>query len=68
MPEPAINFEALGGVNLDRLERGLQLRASRIGPGRYRVAGGTQTHWVDLYTTGMPRCDCGDHLWRDQIC
>jgi hypothetical protein len=68
MPEPAINFVALGGVNLDRLERSLQLHAWRVGPGRYRIAGGTQTHWVDLYTTGMPRCDCGDHLWRDQIC
>ena len=68
MPEPAINFAALGGVDLDRLERSLQLHAVRVGPGRYRIAGGTQTHWVDLYTTGMPRCDCGDHLWRDQIC
>jgi hypothetical protein len=68
MPEPAINFQALGGVNLDRLERCLQLRATRVGPGRYSVAGGTQTHWVDLYTTEIPRCDCGDHLWRDQIC
>lgn len=68
MPQPAINFAALGSVNLDRLERSLQLRSVRVGPGRYRVAGGRQTHWVDLYTTGLPRCDCGDHLWRDQIC
>jgi hypothetical protein len=68
MPEPAINFTALGGVDLDRLERSLQLHASRVGPGRYRISGGSGTHWVDLYTTGMPRCDCGDHLWRDQIC
>ncbi|HUR93837.1 MAG TPA: SWIM zinc finger family protein [Gemmatimonadales bacterium] len=68
MPEPAINFQALGGVDLDRLERCLQLHATRIGPGRFRVDGGLQTHWVDLYTTGVPRCDCGDHLWRDQIC
>jgi hypothetical protein len=68
MPEPAINFEALGGVNLDRLERALQLHATRLAPGRFRVAGGTSSHWVDLYTAGLPRCDCGDHLWRDQIC
>ena len=67
MPEPAINFAVLG-VDLDRLERALQLHASRLSPGRYRVDGGEQTHWVDLYTAAMPRCDCGDHLWRDQIC
>ena len=52
MPEPAINFAALGGVDLDRLERCLQLHASRLSPGRYRVDGGEQTHWVDLYTAG----------------
>jgi hypothetical protein len=65
---PALDFPALGGVSLDRLERCLHLRASRVGPGRYRIAGGAQAHWVDLYTTSLPRCDCGDHLWRDQIC
>jgi hypothetical protein len=68
MPEPAIDFEAAGGVNAGRLERSLQLHAARIGPGRYRVAGGSQLHWVDLYTASHPRCDCGDHLWRDRIC
>jgi hypothetical protein len=68
MPEPAIDFEAVGGVNADRLERSLHLHAARIAPGRYRVAGGAQQHWVDLYTASHPRCDCGDHLWRDQVC
>jgi hypothetical protein len=23
---------------------------------------------VDLYTAAHPRCDCGDHLWRERIC
>lgn len=68
MPEPAIDFRTLGGVNLDRLERSLQLHARRVSPGRYRIEGGEQVHWVDLYTASLPRCDCGDHLWRDQIC
>ena len=68
MPEPAINFTALGGVDLARLERCLQLHAVRVSPGRYRVEGGEQIHWVDLYSAAIPRCDCGDHLWRDQIC
>ncbi|HET6578521.1 MAG TPA: hypothetical protein VFG66_09365 [Gemmatimonadales bacterium] len=68
MPEPAIDFDAAGGVNAGRLERSLQLHTARIGPGRYRVAGGAQLHWVDLCTASHPRCDCGDHLWRDQVC
>lgn len=63
-----IDFDAAGGVDLDRLERSLGLRGKRVGQGRYRVTGGTQVHWVDLYTTSHPRCDCGDHLWRERIC
>lgn len=68
MPRPAINFEAAGGVDLDRLERGIGLRVQAAGRGRYRVAGGAETHWVDLYSAQHPRCDCGDHLWRERIC
>jgi len=63
-----IDFDAAGGVDLDRLERSLALRVERIGNGRFRVGGGTQLHWVDLHTVSHPRCDCGDHLWRDRIC
>jgi len=63
-----IDFDALGGIDLDRLERSLQLDGQRVGNGQYRVTGGVQDHWVDLYTTSHPRCDCGDHLWREQIC
>jgi hypothetical protein len=56
-------------VDLDRLERGVQLVAERIGAGRYRVTGGAGEHWVDLGATGArPRCDCGDYLWRDREC
>ena len=63
-----IDFAAAGGVDLDRLERSLGLKGERVGKGRYRVTGGEQDHWVDLYTRANPRCDCGDHLWRDRIC
>ena len=56
-------------VDLDRLERGVQLVAERTGVGRYRVIGGASEHWVDLGATGArPRCDCGDYLWRDRDC
>ncbi len=68
MPEPAIDFEAAGGVTAERLERSLHLHAARVAPGRYRITGGAQIHWEDLNTTSHPRCDCGDHLWRDRVC
>lgn len=67
-PQVQIDFEKAGGVDLDRLERSLGLQGERVGAGQYRVTGGTQDHWVDLYTTTNPRCDCGDHLWRERIC
>lgn len=66
--EVRIDFDAAGGVDLDRLERSLGLRGERVGPGRYRITGSNQVHWVDLYTASHPRCDCGDHLWRERIC
>ena len=65
---PLLDVEAAGGVDLDRVERALELAADRIGHGRYRVRGGAQDHWVDLFTAAHPRCDCGDHLWRDAVC
>jgi hypothetical protein len=67
VPRPAIDIHRLG-IDSDRLERSLGLRAERLGPGRFRIEGGEHTHWVDLYTADLPRCDCADHLWREQIC
>jgi uncharacterized Zn finger protein len=68
MTESAIDLAAAGGVDLKRLERGLDLQLERVGMGQYRVSGGSQAHWVDLYHAAHPRCDCGDHLWRDRVC
>ena len=67
MTEPAIDFSALA-IDLTRLERSLELDGLRVGPGRYHVTGGVHPHWVDLFASDFPRCDCGDHLWREQIC
>ncbi|HEU4560634.1 MAG TPA: SWIM zinc finger family protein [Longimicrobium sp.] len=67
MPE-MIDIEAAGGVESGRLERGVTLVAECIGRGRYRVHGGAEEHFVDLSTPNTPRCDCGDHLWRDRVC
>jgi SWIM zinc finger len=66
--EPAIDFDAAGGVDVSRLERSLALKGERVADGRYHFTGGAQEHWVDLYTAQYPRCDCGDHLWRERIC
>jgi hypothetical protein len=63
-----IDIAAAGGIDLARLERSLHLRVRPAGRGRYRVSGGADTHWVDLHTARQPRCDCGDHLWRDRVC
>ncbi len=68
MSHPAINFHAAGPIDLERLERSLRLRVHPAGRGRYRVWGGREPHWVDLYSAQHPRCDCGDHLWRERIC
>ena len=65
---PLVQLDAADAVDLDRLERGLALHAERVGDGRYRVTGGAGDHWVDLATPSHPRCDCGDHVWRDQVC
>jgi hypothetical protein len=70
-PPPAtvlVDFDVAGGVDLDRLERSLALVGERVGHGRYRVTGGRTDHWVDLHSSAHPRCDCGDHLWREQVC
>ena len=68
MKEVKIDFARAGGVDLGRLGRSLLLHGERVGEGRYHVTGGEHDHWVDLYSTSVPRCDCGDHLWREQVC
>ena len=63
-----MDVEAAGGVESGRLERCLGLEVERVGPGRYLVTGGDEPHWVDLRSRFVPRCDCGDHLWRERVC
>ena len=67
-PPVLVALDGADTVDLDRLERGLALVVERVGEGRYQVTGGSQDHWVDLVTAAHPRCDCGDHVWRDQVC
>jgi hypothetical protein len=63
-----IDVEAAGGIEAGRLERCLGLTVQPAGRGRYLVTGGDEPHWVDLYAPLVPRCDCGDHLWRERVC
>jgi hypothetical protein len=65
---PQIDLGVAGGVDPARLERSLGLEVRRVGHGRYLVRGGEEPHWVDLYTRRLPRCDCGDHIWRERVC
>jgi hypothetical protein len=68
MTRSLVDITAAGGVEHRRLERSLGLRVEPAGGGRYRVHGGREMHWVDLHTPHHPRCDCGDHLWREAVC
>ncbi|HET8657127.1 MAG TPA: hypothetical protein VFL93_16495 [Longimicrobiaceae bacterium] len=68
MKNRLVDIDAAGGVDLPRLERSLGLHVRPAGRGRYRVTGGEEAHWVDLHTAHHPRCDCGDHLWREAVC
>ena len=68
MTRADIDVAAAGGIEPGRLERCLGLSVEHAGRGRYLVSGGTEPHWVDLHSRLVPRCDCGDHLWRERIC
>lgn len=68
MTERAWDIVPESDIDLPRLERGLNLQVRPVAPGRFRVSGGREAHWVDLVTRNQPRCDCGDHLWREALC
>jgi hypothetical protein len=71
---PPINFEKLPPIEKGRLGRALFLGTARIGDGQFRVFNPLtpldeeSTHHVDLYSSDIPRCDCGDHEYRGMIC
>ncbi len=67
MTRLAMKLEQLP-IDRARLARSLRLAGVKVGEGRYRVDGGREAHWVDLYTASIPRCDCADHLWRESVC
>ena len=63
-----IDIQAADAVEFGRLERSLFLHAKQVGEGRYHISGGSTDHWVDLHNPSFPRCDCGDHVWRERVC
>ena len=52
------------GIDLGRLERALALRAFPVGPRRFEVTGGDESHFVDLAPDAASPCDCPDLAWR----
>lgn len=52
------------GVDLGRLERALALQAFPVGPRRFEVTGGEESHFVDLSPGAASPCDCADLAWR----
>jgi len=52
------------GVDLGRLERALALQAFPVGPRRFEITGGEESHFVDLSPGAASPCDCPDLAWR----
>lgn len=52
------------GIDLGRLERALALQAFPVGPRRFEVTGGDESHFVDLAPDAASPCDCPDLAWR----
>lgn len=83
MTHPPIDFAKVrGGIDPIRLEKALTLTVrSAHQDGTGEVLDGcyfavdaahpeddTGGHWVDLYSADVPRCDCGDHTFREVVC
>lgn len=52
------------GIDLGRLERALALHVVPLGARRFEVAGGGESHFVDLAPDAASACDCPDFAWR----
>lgn len=74
MTHPPIDFAKLPPIDRGRFHRALFLGTARIGGGQYRVFDPLkplkheEAHHVDLYSNDTPRCDCGDHEYRQLLC
>ena len=73
MTLPAIDFTKLPEIDEERLERALSFRAVAMDvAGQYKILNATdplrEPHYVDLVSSDIPRCDCGDHEYRNQLC
>lgn len=73
MTHPPIDFAKLPPVDLERFERALEYRPVPMGKsGQYVVYYAPeplrQEHHVDLESSDVPRCDCGDFLYRESLC
>jgi hypothetical protein len=84
MPHPPIDFtkvvidpgrlERALTVTVERFEQ-VDKETGEILEGCYSCSAsadsekeGIMGHWVDLTSADVPRCDCGDHTFRDVLC
>lgn len=49
------------------ISRAESLTVEPLGPGRFRVTGGSEPHVVDL-TSATAFCDCPDRRYRHRLC
>jgi hypothetical protein len=55
-------------TSIRTLARAIEMHAERTDVGVYRVWGGRDPHWVNLYDTNQDRCDCAHHLLGMKVC
>lgn len=72
-PLPPIDWTKLQPIDKTKLERALTYRAEPMQgerAGRYVVYDALdpvkQSHHVDLHSSDVPRCDCGDFTYRGE--
>lgn len=72
MTHPSIDFDKLPPIDTERFRKALFLKTTKLGRGQFRVVNPLdplrEPHNVDLYSSDIPRCDCGDHEFRQVLC
>lgn len=73
MTHPPIDFAKLKPIDMGCVGRALSYATKALdNKGQYRVFNPLDPlkapHYVDLHSSDVPRCDCGDHEYRDRVC
>lgn len=65
---PALDDAAYATLRVETVQRAMELTVEMLGRGRFKVSGGYEPHYLDLYDPEHNRCDCHDHNWRNRMC